>query len=91
MKLYVNGEMVAESGVAIDNLFVNNVPLYVGTDFEPGGAHAGQPREFTGTIDEVTVFNRALSNNEIKKTMDAVSAVEPKGKLATLWGGLKTQ
>jgi len=91
MKLYVNGEMVAESKVVIDHLFDNNVPLYVGTDFAPGGAHSGQPREFTGIIDEVAVFNKALSDTEIKKKMETILAVEPEGKLATLWGALKTQ
>jgi len=92
LKLYLNGEMVAESdAAATDHLFDNNTPFMVGTDFEVGGAHSGQPREFTGIIDEVAVFNRALSDAEIKQKMESVAAVEWRGKLATLWGRLKTE
>lgn len=91
LRLYLNGEMVADSdAAATDHLFDNNTPLMVGTDFAIGGAHNGQPREFTGIIDEVAVFNRALSDAEIKQRMASIAAIETRGKLAALWGRLKT-
>jgi hypothetical protein len=90
LRLYVNAEMKAESKAdATDHLFDNNVPLMVGTDFDPGGAHGANPREFTGIIDEVAVFKIALSDEEIQQAMESVMTVEVRGKLATSWGRLK--
>ena len=90
LRLYVNGERKADSKAnATDSLFDNNVPLMVGTDFDPGGAHGANPREFTGVIDEVAVFKIALSDEEIQQAMENVMTIEPGGKLATSWGRIK--
>jgi len=92
LRLYINGEMKAEGETdVIDALFDNNVPLLIGNDFQIGGAHrAGQPREFTGIIDEVAIFNRVLSEDEIQKVMDgAILPVESVGRLAATWGSIK--
>ena len=86
LRLYLNGEVKAEANADVtDHLFDNNTPFYVGTDFDPGAALEG----FIGIIDEVAVFSSALSDEEIKQKMESVFLVEPKGKLATLWGRLK--
>lgn len=91
-RLYHNGEMVADSDAsATDSLFDNDVPLMVGTDFDIGGAHNGQPREFTGIIDEVAIYSRVLSDAEIQQAMESILAVDSQGKLTTLWGSLKKQ
>ena len=90
LRLYLDGEMAAESDAsATDHLFDNNTPFMVGTDFAIGGAHNGQPREFTGIIDEVAVFSKALSDTEIKQAMKSIMEIELKGKIAALWGRLK--
>lgn len=92
LRLYVNGEMKAEGGAdPVDALFDNDVPLLVGNDFQLGGSHrAGQPREFTGIIDEVAIFNRVLSEAEIQQVMNAmIMPVESVGKLAAAWGAIK--
>lgn len=93
-KIFINGVMKAEAKADfMANIFDNTVPLLVGTDFQIGGSHrAGQPREFTGIIDEVAIFNRALSEDEIKSIMGGVmgaSTVESYEKLATKWGNIK--
>jgi hypothetical protein len=45
---------------------------------------------FNGMIDEVAIFNRALSEDEIKSAMNGITtAVEQEGKLTTSWGNLK--
>ena len=45
---------------------------------------------FDGIIDEVAIYNRALSADEIKELMSAPpAAVRAAGKLATTWGGIK--
>lgn len=44
-----------------------------------------------GLVDEVAVYKRALSLNEVKKDMNegVYSAVSPAGNLASTWGGIK--
>ena len=43
-----------------------------------------------GSIDEVTIWNRALSEAEIRTAMRGpLLPVSPKGKLATTWGSIK--
>jgi hypothetical protein len=45
---------------------------------------------FTGIIDEVRVYNRALSANEVRQNMNAEGlAVNPATKLAVTWGKMK--
>jgi len=91
LRLYLNGEMVVEAAAqATDSLFDNNTPMTIGTDFAVGGAHNNtQAREFTGIIDEVAVFNRALTAEEIQQKMESILPVEPVGKLAATWGQIK--
>ena len=47
-------------------------------------------RYFEGVIDEISVYNRALSAAEVKKNKLAKGlTVKPRGKLALVWGGVK--
>ena len=58
-----------------------------------GKTHEGQ-RELLGLIDEVRVWNRALSEEEVIDHMESgffeIFAVDPRQKLTTTWGHLKT-
>ena len=55
-----------------------------------GARHPGT-EFFTGTIDEVFLFNRILSEAEINSIKDgAFLPVEPAEKLTTTWGAIKT-
>ena len=58
-----------------------------------GKTHEGN-REFLGLIDEVRVWNRALSEEEVIEQMESgffeIFAVDPRQKLTTTWGHLKT-
>ena len=49
---------------------------------------------FQGIIDEVVIYSRVLSADEIKvlsnKPFNEVMSIAPKGKLAVLWGALFT-
>jgi len=49
----------------------------------------GDNRHVMGIIDEVMIFNRALSENEILKLAKEGLAVEYSGKLAGKWGYIK--
>jgi len=66
-------------------------PLRIGYSVGYGGVLA-DVRYFNGLIDEVVLYNRALSEAEIKDLMVAnlaVTAVNASGKAATTWGEIK--
>ena len=44
---------------------------------------------FNGIIDEIRIYNRALTADEIQLVMKLPTSVEPVGKLASIWGELK--
>ena len=83
-KIYINGVLentVPRTG-KIDVTGESNLAI--------GADRGGLTRVFNGTVDEVAVYNRALSEAEINKDMkDGVMAVSLKGKLATAWARIK--
>ena len=57
-----------------------------------GTTHEGIGRIFLGLIDEVRIWNRALSMDEVRVEMEtAATPVEPLGKLSTTWATLKSE
>ncbi len=46
---------------------------------------------FVGVMDEFAMFNRALDEQEIQRWMDLAFAVDPRGRLATMWGRVKAE
>jgi hypothetical protein len=82
-RIYINAEMAIESAFADTDGAIET--FYVGGD--------GQSENYTGAIDEVTVWSRALTQDEIgilsTDGMDAIQAVDPAYKLATTWGRVK--
>lgn len=79
--LYVDGKLEVEEGY--------NGPMATGgSETEIG--HAGDGG-FIGIIDEVMIYNKALSAGEVKQVFEAEGLpVQPQGKLATRWGQIKT-
>ena len=54
------------------------------------GKHAGAARFIDGSVDEVLIYNRALSENEVKQNFAAEGlAVTVTDKLAGTWGKIK--
>ena len=86
-KLYVNGEFIGEENFDIS---VNTVhELLIGAGANETASHNYR---FFGKIDEVRLYNRVLSVDEIAKVMDSESLdVEPSGKIAVTWGQIKTR
>lgn len=85
LKLYMDAKEVA-SADAVGKLAITEAPLFI------GGRAADSPQKFEGVIDEVRLFNRALSLNEIRSLMeegDKAQAVSPKNNLAITWGKVK--
>ena len=86
-RYWINGEMVGEyGGKTPPPGKADTAVLFVGK------THEGN-REFLGLIDEVRIWNRALSEEEIIDQMEKghfeLFPVDPKQKLATTWGHLK--
>ena len=70
----------------------NDSPLYIGTDSCNNCGYEG-----TITLDEVAIFNRALSKNEVEAAMKeglgnlGVTAVQASDKLSTTWASIKRE
>lgn len=65
------------------------LPVYLGASNTNGRAHG----YFRGVIDEVRVYNRALTHDEVTNnylSQDSL-AVKPTGKLPMVWGELKAR
>jgi hypothetical protein len=61
LRLYVNGSLVATKNATRSSMTTTTGPLRIGGDFTK--------EYFTGQIDEVRVYNRALSQTEIQTDM----------------------
>ncbi|MBM3237136.1 LamG domain-containing protein [Candidatus Poribacteria bacterium] len=82
--LYVDGNKDFEGADTTSDLS-NNVPLAI-------GRHTGE--FLRGMVDEVMVWRKALSEEEVKKSMepaDKLFAVYSLTKLAATWGSIKKQ
>ena len=90
MVLYLNGDSVGDIA-AKGKINVIPDPVGIGNVVDAGGA--GKNEYWAGLLDEVKIWNRALSLKEVKEQMDFtqqdILAVRPKNKLATIWGQLK--
>jgi hypothetical protein len=82
--LYIDGELEADMPCK-GELKPNNDPLFI-------GARGGSGRFLTGALDEIKVYNYALTKDELLKDMaEPVSLhVDAQDKLATVWARLKT-
>ena len=84
--IYIDGKAVVDGDVP-GPLNANDDPWALGQDCDRLNY------VFAGIIDEVRLWNRALSEDEINKFMDQgveALAVEAAGKLSTVWARLKT-
>lgn len=81
--MYVDGALVKEADYA-------GPIASAGTEIDIGKATDGG---FVGSIDEVSIYSRALSANEVKQNFQAkglaTTSVSSNGKLAICWGDLK--
>jgi hypothetical protein len=73
---------------------VDDQSLFFGSGINDPGAAPGSAQKFKGALDEVAIFNTALSEDEVKELMEGLEGmserpVEPKGKLAATWGKVK--
>jgi hypothetical protein len=82
-RMYVNGKQVQETAFIETDGAIET--FYVGGD--------AVSENYTGAIDEVSVWSRVLSEDEINilytEGVEAFLSVKPAGKLATTWGEIK--
>jgi hypothetical protein len=85
LRYYLNGEVVSTEAKTGD-ILPNEEDLTIGCRVNDG-------IQWGGMLDEIGVFNRVLTQEEIRRIMEVgyadFLAVEPAGKLATVWGELK--
>ena len=85
VKIYLDGEILVETELPFDFRGINDQDLRI-------GCAKGRP-EYAfedGFIDEVAIWSRALSEDEIKTAMQGpLFPVSPKNKVATTWGDIK--
>jgi len=83
VRIYVDGKEDGTAPAVDDTYGKNDQPLVFMVHYH---------RWIKGLLDEVAIFNRALSEDEISSLMNglqSVLAVDTKGKLATTWAKLK--
>jgi len=69
-KMYVNGYEVASNGIYINNTYVDGKDLALGVHVSPYGIAPysdGNCGYLDGMLDDIRVYNRSLSHNEIKE------------------------
>lgn len=85
IKTYIDGEVVGKRECS-GKLEKGSGDLFI-------GSRGGTSRFLWGFIDEVKIYSRALSDDEVKADMENprhnVTPVEPLDKLAVIWGSLK--
>src|SRR5436190_4924067 len=68
LQLYVNGQLQAQGAVSFAQNY-GSLPLYFGTSGQPSW-----DRKLKGLLDEVSLYNRALSSNEVAAIYQAGAA-----------------
>jgi len=92
IQLYVDGEPDAQGQLNVNEFPETGFPILIGADPRCPGEPLSVP--FSGVIDEVAIYNRVLSEEEIKRNFNSVSlkaAAQPGDKLASVWGEIKTR
>lgn len=83
LRLYINGELDAAHPVK------GEIETNLSSDHWFGNRLDG-PWPYGGMLDEIAIYNRALTEGEIQQDMNGVLAsVSQLGKLTTTWGYLK--
>ena len=83
-RIYLDGEIHSEGEENFAFMGTNDLDLRI-------GCAAGDPPYIfrNGSIDEIGVWRRALSQAEIEEAMKGFLSVSPKDKVATTWGDIK--
>jgi hypothetical protein len=85
VKIYLDGELKTTTPTP------DSISIDYGASVQPSIAYTQHLNGiwYEGDIDEVAVYEGALSDSDVKRLYDLSFAVEPDGKLAFTWGMLK--
>jgi hypothetical protein len=87
-RTYINGKMVAEKKLAKKDLVASSKSLSIGVRGD-----SKDVQWMAGSIDEVAIYDSALSEADLTKTMGGLgvtmTAVSLQDKMPTVWAGLK--
>jgi hypothetical protein len=84
-RIYINGKLENSNPRAVKTVPDGDQPVYIGCV-----APATYP--FIGALDELVIYNRALTDAEIKANMQGINmAVDKIGKLSATWATIKSQ
>jgi len=97
VKFYRNGALVASKTTSADGITVSGSPVHIGASPCPG------PEDFQGLLDEVVLFDRAVSDSEVQElcpesqrtytitpSAGAHGSISPAGVQTVASGGSKT-
>jgi hypothetical protein len=88
VRVFVNGKTAGEKKLAKQDLIPSSKSLSIGVRGDTKDVHW-----MNGSIDEVAIYDEALSEAALATTMKGVGTggtpVEPRGKAATTWATLK--
>ncbi len=86
-RIYIDGKFDAEGGETEGTDITTESPLFIGASVR---INKTTRRYFEGLIDEVGIYNRALTDDEIERNFNSKGlAVSPQKKLAIAWGEIK--
>lgn len=86
-RIYIDGKFDSEAGASEGTDVTTDSNMYIGASVRIGDATR---RYFVGLIDEVGIYNRVLTENQISHNFNAQGlAVNPEEKLTTTWGDIK--
>lgn len=83
VRIYLNGEVKAEMNASVA------IPANA-SSFVIGGTQESRDW-FDGMIDEVKLYNRGLTEDEVQRAMErSDTLVAPAGSIAVTWGNIKS-
>ena len=91
LSFYVNAALDGEVEIKKYGSLDNDLPVVIGAAIANDGKEGVKSQFFPGIIDEVRIWNRALSQQELEKYMTEGLAVYPIEKITATWGMIKTR
>ncbi len=86
-RIYIDGKFDAEAGATEGTNVTTESRMYIGASVRIGETTR---RYFEGLIDEVGIYNRVLTENDISHNFNSQGlAVSPQEKLTITWGEIK--
>ena len=85
--LYVDGEQMASAEAGY--VYSSNPFFIIGARSKNSGSDMDDVEYFKGFIDQIAVYDVALSEEDIKNIAAEAMSVFPSGKLASVWGQIR--